>query len=71
MSAVQIASLPETAFALPSSYYVSVEVTPIPRAPEATEWSLVDWHDGPTLVGGWDAIDARLVGAVPAKEMGR
>jgi hypothetical protein len=71
MTAVQIASLPESAFALPSSYYASVEVTHVPGPPEPTDWSLVEWFDGPTLVGGWDAIDARLVGAVPAKEMGR
>jgi len=64
MTAAQIAALPEWAFELPSSYYASVEVTPISRAPAPTDWSLVDWHDGPTLLG----FD---YGAVPAKEMGR
>jgi hypothetical protein len=53
------------------SDYFEFEVTPAPAHSEPSDWSLVDWHDGPTLVGGWDAIDARLVGAVPAKEMGR
>lgn len=53
------------------SPYASFEVTPTPAPPEPTFWDQIEWEDGPTLVGGWDAIDARLVGAVPAKEMGR
>lgn len=71
MTAAEIADLPESAFVLASSYYASVEVTPAPAAPGPSVWEVVEWHDGPTLVGGWDAVDARLVGAVPAKEMGR
>jgi len=71
VTAAQIAPLPESAFALPSSYYVSVEVTPIPRAPDATEWSLVEWFDGDDTLLGFDYAHAELVGAVPAKEMGR
>lgn len=54
------------------SDYASFEVTPAPAPPpEPTVWDQVEWQDGPTLLGGWDACDARLLGAVPAKEMGR
>jgi len=73
MTAAQIAALPESAFALPSSYYTSVEVTPVIGPPEPTDWSVIDWVDGPTLVDGfWQRADRpESVGAVPAKEMGR
>ena len=64
MTATQIASLPEWAFELPSSYYASVEVTPVMGPPEPTDWSVIDWFDGPTLLG----FD---YGAVPARQMGR
>lgn len=71
MTRTQFGTLPESVFELPSSYYVSVEVRPVPAAPEPSIWDVVEWVDGPTHPGGWDAVDARLVGAVPAKEMGR
>ena len=52
------------------SDYFEFEVTPTPVHSEPTDWSLVDWHDGDTLLG-FDYAHAELVGAVPAKEMGR
>jgi len=54
------------------SDYVLFEVTPAPapKPPEPTAWSQVEWVDGPTLLG-FEYVHAELLGAVPAKEMGR
>ena len=52
------------------SPYASFEVTPEPERAETSQWESVEWHDGPTLLG-FDYADVSMVGAVPAKEMGR
>jgi len=51
--------------------YVSIEVTPAPAQHELSMWDVVEWFDGDETLLGFDYAHAELVGAVPAKEMGR